>query len=104
MAFILDDQIMGAILISGAWMMQTPTPKRHAYFAVGWGIIVGMLYGSFFNKVFAPSLAQEGNWNLGILTFLIGIAFITSILGLIGTLLTFPNGGIRRSDAKQLLE
>ena len=81
--FVLDDQIMGAMLIAAAILVSKDTFNRRAFFTSAWGVNAGMLYGSFFGKVFAPENANAGNWDLGILTILIGIAFATSIIGLI---------------------
>ncbi len=82
-AFVLDDQIMGGMLLISAWLVGSPTPGRCAFFAASWGVVAGMLYGSFFNKVFAPTSQQAGNWDMSILTVLIGVAFVTSIFGMI---------------------
>ena len=41
-----------------------------------------MRYGSFFGKVFEPATAQAGNWDLGVLTMLLGVAFLVSLFGL----------------------
>ena len=84
---ILDDMFVGAFLIFGAVRFTQDTPKRRALFASGWGIAVGMLYGSFFGKVFAPETTNAGNWDLGLLTALVGLAFATAIIGLTATLL-----------------
>jgi hypothetical protein len=55
LAFILDDQIMGAMLIASAIMVGTDTWRRRAFFSASWGVTAGMLYGSFFNKLLAPN-------------------------------------------------
>jgi hypothetical protein len=47
----------------------------------------GMLYGSFFGKVFEPARSNAGNFDLGVLTALIGLAFATAIVGFIWTVL-----------------
>ncbi|MEM7663652.1 MAG: hypothetical protein AAF292_15525 [Pseudomonadota bacterium] len=89
-AFIMDDQIMGAMLLTGAALMQRPTVRRRAFFSAGWAVNAGMLYGSFFGKVFAPQNAEAGNWDLGILTVLIGVAFATAIIGLLWSIFAIP--------------
>jgi hypothetical protein len=81
-AFWLDDQIMGAMLIVGAALMARPSRRRHALFAAAWGVNAGMLYGSFFGKLFDPAGSDPGNFDLGLLTLLVGIAFAVSIVGL----------------------
>lgn len=88
--FVIDDVIIGGFLIVGAWRFSKDTLKRRAMLAAGWGMNFGMLYVSFFSKVITPETTNAGNWNMGILTLLLGIAFATSIFGLIATLL-LPN-------------
>ena len=77
----LDDQIMGALLLAGAWLTRVPTSARLAFLAGAWGVNAGMLYGSFFGKVFEPERSTAGNFDLGLLTALIGLAFATAIIG-----------------------
>ena len=86
-AFWMDDQIMGAMLIFGAILVRNPTRMARSLFAGGWGVNAGMLYGSFFGKVFDPAAANPGNFALGPLTALIGIAFAVSVAGLIASII-----------------
>ena len=85
--FVLDDFFMGGLLLAGAIAMAQPTRTRWAVFVAGWGTCAGMLYGSFFGKVFAPGTANAGNLDLGLLTALIGLAFAVSLVGLAGTIM-----------------
>lgn len=80
--FVLDDQLMGGFLIAAAWAVKRETVRTRAAFSGAWGVVAGMLYGSFFGKVFDPAKAQPGNWDLGVLTWLLGLAFLTSLAGL----------------------
>ena len=80
--FVLDDQLMGGFMIAAAWAVRRETIRTRAAFSAAWGVVAGMLYGSFFGKVFEPAKAQAGNWNLGVLTILLGIAFLVSLIGL----------------------
>ncbi len=79
---VLDDQMMGGFLIVAAWVVRKETLRSRSVFSAAWGVAAGMLYSSFFGKVLDPSHAQAGNWDLGILTILLGIAFFTSVVGL----------------------
>lgn len=81
--FVLDDQLMGSFLIAAAWAVRIDTRTRRAAFAAAWGVTAGMLYGSFFGKVFEPQTADAGNWDLGVLTILIGVAFAVSLIGMV---------------------
>lgn len=80
--FVLDDQLMGGFLTGAAWAVGDQTIRTRTAFSAAWGVVTGMLYGSFFGKVFEPATAQAGNWDLGVLTWLIGVAFLTSLIGL----------------------
>ena len=80
--FVMDDQLMGGFLLAATWAVGKETVRNRIAFAAAWGVNAGMLYGSFFGKVFAPEEAQAGNWDLGILTWLIGLAFAVSLIGL----------------------
>lgn len=83
----LDDQLMGGLLIVSAWLLQRPTPERRALFTGAWGVSAGMLYGSFFNKLFDPGGDYSTSIPGGTLTLLIGLAFVTAIAGFVASLL-----------------
>ena len=85
--FILDDQLMGTFLVVSAWVVRHRSARNHAVFSAGWAVNAGMLYGSFFGKVFDPTSAQPGTWDLGILTALIGVALTVSVFGLVCSLI-----------------
>ncbi|NNC73866.1 MAG: hypothetical protein HKN78_13455 [Sphingomonadaceae bacterium] len=85
--FWMDDMLMGAMLLAGAWLMGRPSRARHAFFAAAWGVNAGMLYGSFFGKVFAPETTNAGNFDLGLLTVLVGLAFATAVAGMIASII-----------------
>lgn len=80
--FVLDDQFAGLFMLVAAWAMKNDTIRNRAAFAAAWGVSAGMLYGSFFGKLINPASAQPGNWNLGVLTALLGVAFAISLGGL----------------------
>jgi hypothetical protein len=85
-AFWMDDMLAGALMIAAAIAVGRPTIGSRAFFSGAWGISVGMLYGSFFGKVFDPSSSNPGNFDLGVLTILIGIAFAISIAGFLASI------------------
>lgn len=80
--FILDDQLAGGFMLAAAWAMRRDTKRNRAAFSAAWGVAVGMLYGSFFSKLIDPSIAQAGNWNVGVLVALLGVAFVIALAGL----------------------
>ena len=85
--FVLDDFFMGGLLLVGAILMANPTRLRWGIFVAGWASCAGMMYGSFFGKVFDPASANSGNLDLGFLTAIIGLGFVVSLLGLFFTLI-----------------
>ena len=66
--------------------MATPTIVNRMLFSGAWGVNAGMLYGSFFGKLFDPASANAGNFDLGLLTGLIGIAFVTAVASLVASI------------------
>jgi hypothetical protein len=92
--FVLDDQLAGGFMLAAAWAMRDDTKRNRAAFSAAWGVAVGMLYGSFFGKLIEPQSAVPGNWNLGVLTALLGFAFAVALAGLWFSI-TLP----QRSDA-----
>ena len=95
-AFWMDDMLCGALLIAGAIAVGRPTIGSRALFTGGWGVAVGMLYGSFFGKVFAPEDADPGNFDLGLLTALLGIAFVVAISCFVASIILPDDPNIRR--------
>ena len=89
-AFWMDDMLAGAMMIAAAIAVRRPTRVTRSFFSAAWGVAVGMLYGSFFGKVFDPASSDPGNFSLGLLTALIGVAFVISIAALIASIL-LPN-------------
>ncbi|QNQ11590.1 hypothetical protein [Sphingomonas alpina] len=86
-AFWMDDMLAGAMMIAAAIAVGRPTRATRSFFSASWGVAVGMLYGSFFGKLFDPASTNPGNFPLGLLTALIGLAFILAIGGLIASIL-----------------
>ena len=86
-AFWMDDMLAGGLLIASAILVAIPTVARRAFFTGSWGIAVGMLYGSFFGKVFAPQDANPGNFDLGVLTALIGLSFVVAVCAFVASIL-----------------
>lgn len=93
--FVIDDQIMGALLILSAIVLRRDSFNRRAFFAAAWGACAGALYGSFFGKLVAPETVNAGNWNMDVLTVLVGVAFVVSLLGMILSILLPRTGDFR---------
>jgi hypothetical protein len=86
-AFWMDDMLMGGLLLVAAVAVAKETWARRALFTGAWGVNAGMLYASFFGKVFAPDISDSGNFELGLLTALIGLAFATAVIGFVASLM-----------------
>lgn len=85
-AFVLDDVLMGLLLLLGGVVFKPRSLFKATLLGAGWAMITGMLYSSFFNKVFAPDKVISGNFDQTFLTYLVGVAFFGSLLGLMLTL------------------
>jgi hypothetical protein len=86
LVFVLDDMIIGVLLLAGAWAMARDTVRRRALFCTAWGFSAGLLYSSFFGKLVAPSEVDSGNWNMSALTVLVGLAFASSVIGMVASI------------------
>ena len=86
-AFWMDDMLAGAMMIAAAIAVRRPTRATRSFFAAAWGVAVGMLYGSFFGKLFDPASSDPGNFSLDVLTGLVGFAFVAAIAGLVASIL-----------------
>ncbi len=80
--FVMDDMLIGGFLIAASIAVKHETIRNRLAFAGAWGVSAGMLYSSFFGKVFEPQKAQAGNWDINVLTWLVGTAFVVSLIGL----------------------
>lgn len=90
--FVLDDMIVGTMMITAAVLVARPTLARRCYFSAAWGAAAGMLYNSFFGKLLDPANSDPGNLSLGLLTALLGIAFALAIAGLIASIVLLGHG------------
>ena len=86
LVFVVDDMIIGVLLLAGAWAMTRDTVMRRALFCAAWGFSAGLSYSSFFGKLVAPAEVDSGNWNLSVLTVLVGLAFVTSVVGMVASI------------------
>jgi len=85
--FVVDDYWIAGLLLVGAFLVKPANARTRALFAAGWGANAGMLYGSFFGKLIEPASSNPGNFGIGPLTALIGLAFVTSVLGMTASIL-----------------
>lgn len=101
--FVVDDYWISGLLLLGALAMKTDSLRNRALFAAGWGANAGMLYGSFFGKMIEPSSSNPGNFGIGLLTWLIGLAWAVAVVGVVASVM-LPNAPLsgelsaRRAD------
>lgn len=88
---MIDDYWISALLLAGAWAMKSDSLRSRALLAAGWGANAGMLYGSFFGKLIEPTSSNPGNFEIGLLTGLIGLAWAVSVIGVIASVM-LPGG------------
>jgi hypothetical protein len=87
LVFVVDDYLIGGFLVLSAVFFSADTLVRRSAFAAAWATTAGMLYGSFFGKVFpAQGSSMRSNIPDDTLTILIGVAFATAIIGMIATI------------------
>ncbi len=80
--FVLDDFFIGVPLLLTAWLVGSPTPMRKAAFSAAFAASAGMLYGSFFGKLLEPAADHSSSFDVGFLTFLVGLAFVSALVSL----------------------
>jgi hypothetical protein len=84
--FVLDDFFVGLPLVVTAILMAQPSIPRLCAFSSSFAASAGMLYGSFFGKLTDLSNPASSNIEIRLLTALIGLAFLASILGIVGSI------------------
>ena len=83
--FVVDDFLIGVPLVATAILMGKPSPARHCAFSASFAATAGMLYGSFFGKLVDLSSPASSNIGIELLTGLIGLAFVSSLVGLVAS-------------------
>jgi hypothetical protein len=81
----LDDQILGAFLLYGAW--HSATGRGRLPLAAAWGFSCGLLYPSFFHHWQTAAQPDPGNLPHHCVLLAVALCFAGSILGLLLTLL-----------------
>jgi hypothetical protein len=84
--FVVDDFLIGIPLVVTAILMRHPSPARWCAFAASFAATAGMLYGSFFGKLVDLSRDASSNIGIGLLTGLIGLAFVSACIGLVASI------------------
>jgi hypothetical protein len=82
----LDDILLGALLLGGAYLTSGPRYQHAKYLAAAWGVTCGMAYGSFFGQL--QRLDQPDPSGIAALWVVAikGAGFALAIVALIGAL------------------
>lgn len=97
--FVVDDFLIGIPLVATAVLMGRPSVPRCCAFSAAFAATAGALYGSFFGKLVDLSRPAQSNIEIGLLTGLIGAAFVSSLVGVVGTVLLA--GRVSRADSQR---
>ena len=80
-AFIADDFLFGGALVIAGWLARRDAPLRLRALSAAFAGAAGLLYSSFFAKLVGPP-GHQSNIDEGLLTALVGAAFLTALIGL----------------------
>ena len=83
----MDEQLVGIMLIASGLMMGKDTTRRRAFFATSWGLAAGVLYQNLFGKIADPTGIMAGNFTPGQIFIFVTIAFVASVVGLVGSIM-----------------
>jgi len=91
LASVLDDYWIGGFVLVAALTFRPDRLARRAAFAAAWAANAGALYLSFFGKLFAEDgVSFHSNIPDDVLTALVGLAFATSLFGMVATIAMQP--------------
>jgi hypothetical protein len=88
--FWLDDYIMGAFLIYGAWRAKKDMPSGLRVLAAAWGFTCGMGYASFFSQLTMLNQPDPAPISSGWVAVIKGVGSALSVLALIACLRGSP--------------
>lgn len=86
LVFWLDDVLLGAMLLYGAWRTRADFADGQPFLAAAWGCALGMGYFSFFGMLVDPSRVESGPLPAGWVQAIVGVGLLLSVLALIGSL------------------
>jgi hypothetical protein len=84
----LDDFILAAFLLYGAWRTSKDVGTGRCYLAAAWGLTCGMAYGSFFGQLTRLDIADPAPIPTAWVVAIKGIGFLLAIVALVGSLRT----------------
>ena len=84
-AFI-DDYLIGAFLLYGAWRVGKDAEPGRAILAAAWAFLCGMAYGSFFGQLAELSRSDPSGVSPVLVVAIKGAGLLLGIVGLVLTL------------------
>jgi hypothetical protein len=97
--FWLDDYIMGAFLLYGAWQTKEDSHTGIRSLAAAWGFTCGMGYASFFSQLTLLNEPDPAPISSGWVAVIKGVGFGMSILALAICLRRLPERGREESTS-----
>ena len=88
--FWVDDYIMGAFLVYGAWRSRQDTGRGYGVLAAAWGFTCGMGYASFFSQLTLLNQPDPAPISSGWVAVIKGVGSALSVLALIACLRSMP--------------
>src|SRR5881227_2295689 len=90
--FWLDDYILGAFLLYGAWRVGRDARRGQRFLAAAWAFMCGMAYSSFFEQLhrYQLGVADPAPISSGWVALIKGVGFGLGILALIFSLWPLP--------------
>jgi hypothetical protein len=86
----LDDILLGACLLYGAWRTAQDTETGRPWLAAAWGISCGMAYTSFFGQLVRLDQPDPSSIPAVWVVAIKGVGFLLAILALAGSLRHAP--------------
>lgn len=88
--FWLDDYILGAFLLYGAWRVGRDLKRGQRFLAAAWGFTCGMAYASFFSQLTVLNEPDPAPISSVWVAVIKGVGFALAILALTGSLRGVP--------------
>lgn len=89
---LLDDYILGAFLLFGAWRVSKDARRGQRFLAAAWAFMCGMAYYSFFGQLYQNSLglADPAPISSGWVATIKGIGLVVGVTALVLSLWPIP--------------
>jgi hypothetical protein len=79
----LDDYLIGAFLLYGAWRVRRDAGSGRAVLAAAWAFLCGMAYGSFFGQLAALGNPDPSGVSPAIVVGIKGLGLLIGIVGMV---------------------